>query len=209
MYYADIVDAAKSYADRNDVEVSDKIDTFIIMAESKINRVLRTYEQTHRISTATFEDREMYSLPDDYNGMRAIQFNTGQVDAEGSKPYALEYITPELMIQYQAEDRRDEFYYTVVAQQIQVHPTLPANGTLELLFYRKVPNLNSQHINNWCSENHPDIYVSGLCAEIELFVKNYEVAKLWNDRMVSAIQELTGSDIEKRWAGNSLTMRVE
>lgn len=208
MDYTEIVNAAKMYADRNDIEVTQSMDIFIIMAEARINRKLKTYEQTHRIFTATKDKQEFYALPEDYNGMRAIQFNTGLVDEQGSKAIPLEYVTPETIAEYQSMNKSN-YYYSVVAQQIQVHPTLPSGGTLELLFYRKVPSLNSQSKSNWCSENNPDIYISGLCAEIELFVKNYEASQLWDQRMSRAIKELSDNDYDNRWAGNPLQMRAE
>lgn len=211
MNYTELVAAAKSYADRNDIEVSDNIDTFIIMAESRINRVLRTYEQTHRIFTTTILGQEFYALPRDYNGMRVIQYNDGQVDGEGSKSHPMKMLSPEMMVEIQSKpaESLDDYYYTIVGQQIQVHPTLPASGTLEILFYRKVPTLSIVDQSNWCSENHPDIYLSGIIAEIELFVKNYDTAQMWDVRMTRAIKELHGSDIDKRWAGNPMVMRVE
>lgn len=211
MNYQELVDAAKAYADRQDIEVADNLDIFITMAEARINRVLRTYEQTHRIFTTTIFEQEFYALPEDYNGMRAIQYNDGLVDVPGTKSYTMAMISPELLVEKQqyTYEQLDQYYYAVIGQQIQVHPTLAPSGTLELLFYRKVPNLNNVNQANWCSENHPDIYLSGIIAEIELFVKNYETAQMWDTRMTRAIQELKSSDVDKRWAGNPMQMRVE
>lgn len=208
MDYTEIVSAAQMYADRQDFEVNQSIDIFILMAEARINRKLKTYEQTHRIFTSTKKDQEFYALPDDYNGMRAIQYNTGLVDEKGTKSISLEYVTPETLVDYQLE-QKGGYYYSIVGQQIQVHPILPTGGTLELLFYRKVPNLNSQSKSNWCSNTNPDIYISGLCAEIELFVKNYDASQLWDQRMSRAIKELSDNDFDNRWAGNPLQMRAE
>ena len=41
-----------------------------------------------------------------------------------------------------------------------------------------------------------------------MFVKNYDAAKLWDDRMTRAIEELRTNDINNRWSGNSMQMRV-
>jgi hypothetical protein len=58
------------------------------------------------------------------------------------------------------------------------------------------------------SQDYPDIYLSGVVAEIELFVKNYDAAGIWAQRLVMATQELDASDNTERWSGSSLVMRV-
>lgn len=211
MNYTELIDAARAYADRNDIEVDANINTFIIMAESRINRALKTAEQTHRVYTATIEGREFYSLPNEYNGMRVVHFNSGEVDVEGSQPVQMKYITPEHLVDYQERGVTDKYYYTILNKQIQVQPTLPEKGTIEMVFYRKVPPLVEAEPNdvNWLSEDAPDIYLSGICAEIELFVKNYEAAAVWKARMLEAIQELSDNDTEQRWTGNSLQIRID
>lgn len=207
MNYDELINAAKSYSDRTDVIQSAAI--FIVMAEARINRALKTQEQTHRIYTNTIDGQEIYLLPDDYNGMRTIQYNAGGVN-DGSKVVSMSYVTPERIIELQeSEYVEKELYYTIVNDSIQIHPTLPDGGTLELVFYRKVPNLSSSNSTNWLSDDHPDIYLSGLMTEIELFVKNHESAKLWDSRMTRAITELKDNDVSNRWTGSSLTMRVE
>lgn len=210
MTYDELVAAAKAYADRNDIEVSENIDIFILMAESRINRTLKVYNQTHRIYTTTKRNQEFYALPEDYNGMRAIQYNNAAVDGIGTDGWSLKLVTPEKLVELQSKPANyfDEYYYAIIGQQIQVHPTLPPSGTLEILFYRKVPNLNNVNKSNWCSETNPDIYLSGIIAEIELFVKNYDTAQLWDSRMSRSIQELSDDDVEKRWAGNPMQMRL-
>jgi hypothetical protein len=206
MVYEELIKAAAAYADRNDIEVNNSVGIFVLMAESRINRVLKTAGQTHRIYTQTIEGKEYYSLPSDYNGMRAIHFNTGPVDEDGSEPIQIHYRTPESMVDIQNSDT-DKYYYTIVAKQLQIINKLPSGGTIEMVFYRKVPSLGPERSTNWLIEDSPDIYLSGVCAEIELFVKNYDAATLWDERMSRAIQELDNSDVKNRWAGNSLVMR--
>lgn len=209
MTYQELVDAARAYADRQDIEVNDNFDVFITMAESRINRVLKTAKQSHRLYTRTIGNQEYYSLPPDYNGMRSIQFNTGAVDADGSKPINVYYVTPNMMSEKQQNDPMPNgYFYTIVGSQIQFHPTLPHGGTIEINHYRRMIHISKTNSTNWMTLDHPDIYLSGLLAEIELFVKNYDSAKLWDDRMTRSIEELRLDDEESIWAGNTLVMRT-
>ena len=77
-----------------------------------------------------------------------------------------------------------------------------------MVFYRKVPNLSVSNTENWASIDHPDIYISAITAEIELFVKNYDAATLWNSRLLSCIDEIDNNDVDNRWAGNTMTIKV-
>lgn len=208
MNYDEVKAMAQLYADRTDIDVVRNMDNFILMAEARMNRVLRVGEQTHRIYTNTVTDREYYTLPPEYNGMRVLQFNEGKVDA--SKVIKLEYVTPEALITLQAnDDNSGTIHYTVINNQIQLHQTLPGGGTLEIVFYRKVPRLTSTNPSNWMSNDHPDVYVSGVSAEIELFVKNYDASKLWDDRMSRGIEEIRENDIGNRWVGAPMAIRTE
>jgi hypothetical protein len=210
MNYSEIIAAAKLYADRLDAEVNISVPTFVLMAEARINRVLKIGEQTHRIYTKTIKDKEYYTLPPEYNGMRIVQFNSKGVDEKDSIPINLEYATPEHILDLQINpNSRSGNFYTIANNQIQVFPILAENGTLEMIFYRKVPNLSNVTPDNWMSIDNPDIYVSGICAEIELFVKNYEASSLWDNRMTRAIGELKNNDVDKRWTGSTLVMRIE
>ena len=209
MDYNQIVLAAKAYADRNDIEVNANIDNFILLAEAKINRVLKTAGQSKRVYTASLDYREFYTLPDEYNGMRTIHFNSGAVDSENSDTIQMFYITPEQVVDMQQRaEYGDKLYFTIINNQVQVVPCLPSGGTIEMVFYRKVPNLSATNTENWASIDHPDIYISAITAEIELFAKNYDAATLWNSRLLSCIDEIDNNDVDNRWAGNTMTIKV-
>lgn len=206
MNYTELVTAAKAYADRNDIEVTNNIDTFIIMAESRINRILKTREQSTRVYSPTITDQEYYTLPPDYSGMRNIQLNESD---PGSAVTAcpMYYISPEQFDTIRSSGRSGLFY-TIIAGQIQIYPLQETGLTLEIVYYQTVPNLNAVDTTNWLALNHPDIYLSGMLSEIEAFVKNYEVSKAWDSKMSRSIEELSQSDITETWSGSSMVTRV-
>jgi hypothetical protein len=207
MTYQELVDAAQAYADRYDLEVANNIDVFIIMAESRMNRVLKTRKQSARVYTPAVDDQEYYALPPDYAGMRDIQINS-DIPAADHSVSSFSYLSPE-----QLNNRRDQpsggkNYYTIIADQIQIYPKQSVGCVLEIIYFQKVPPLTSDNTENWMSQDYPDIYLSGVVAEIELFVKNYDAAGIWAQRLVMATQELDASDNTERWSGSSLVMRV-
>jgi len=207
MNYTELVDASKAYADRQDIEVSSNMDVFIAMGEGRINRLLKTREQSCRAYIITVDGQEYYSLPSDYVGMRNIQLNSGS-PASSHKVTPYHYTSPEHMDHIRQNVSSGKLYYTVIANQIHVYPCLASGQTIEIVYYQKVPMLTSSAVTNWLSINHPDAYLAAICAEISLFVKDYEVAQLWDVRLTRSIDELKDSDVEERWAGSSMTIRT-
>ena len=206
MNYEELVAASKAYADRNDIEVRDNADVFIKMAEARMNRVLKTRQQSNRAFTPTVEDRGFYALPPDYAGIRDIQINSGEPDE--SKSSSCTYLNPELFNIKSMSPSDGLIYYTIIADQFQIFPKQSAGKTIEIVYYQKVPPLTRVSKFNWMSLDHPDIYLAGIIAEIELFVMNYEAAGNWDARMIRAIEELDSSDNKERWGGSQLLMRI-
>lgn len=207
MNYVELVDAAKAYADRQDAEVSDNIGIFFFMAEARINRLLKTREQSTREYIATEDGEEYYDLPDDYAGMRNIQLDSDLPPSDHSvTPFS--YLQPEAMDHIRQREYGGILYYTVIANKIQVYPCISEGNYIELVYYQKVPPLSNNNKNNWISDHHPDIYLSGLCAEISVFVKDYVIGEAWDARMTRAIEELDMSDETERWSGSQLMIRT-
>lgn len=207
MNYSEIVAAAKAYADRSDTDVNDNIDVFIILTEARINRLLRTRKQSKRTTTPTVADAEYYSLPSDYRAMRDIQLNS-EPNTGAHSVQQFHLISPEQMNIQRGLPYAGKLYYLEIANQIQIYPCQDAGKEIELVYYQKVPNLTSINNTNWLSTDHPDIYLSGLCAEISLFAKHYDAADGWFDRLGSAIKDLDNSDAEDRWSGAAIVTRV-
>ena len=207
MNYDEIVASSKSYADRFDNEVSDNITTFITMAESKINRLLKTRKQSKRAYILAVENAEYYPLPPDYLGLRDIQFNSDLPENDHSVTQ-MHYVNPQQMNERRDYPYNGKIYYSIIGDQLHVFPKQDDGGCFEVVYYQRVPNLNELANTNWLSETYPDIYLSGIIAEIEYFAKNYEVANLWVDRMNIAISELDSSDVVERWSGEPLQVRI-
>ncbi|RLA60754.1 MAG: hypothetical protein DRQ89_12310 [Epsilonproteobacteria bacterium] len=209
MNYAQIVSLAVMYADREDIEVNSNVDNFILLTEARINRLLKTREQTGRIAAPTREDEEYYCLPNDYRGMRDIQLNSSLPNTE-HKVTQLHYLSPEQMNVQREKETQSRMYYTVIANKLQVWPRPPGGCSIEMIYYRELPNLREEEgfDSNWLSESHPDIYNAGITGEIETFAKNYEIADSWFKKLSTMVGELDYADDLERWAGQALVMRA-
>lgn len=207
MNYSELVATSQAYADRQDTEVAMNMDTFILMTEARVNRLLKTREQSCRIFAPTVEGQEYYSLPPDYIGMRDIQLD----DPLPTTTYTTQqftYLNPEQFNAVRGQPYTGCLYYTVIANQIQIYPIQDAGLAIELVYFQRVPPLTAANPDNWMATNHPDIYLAGMCAEISLFAKDYDTATGWFERLKLAVSELDNTDVQERWAGSSLVTRA-
>lgn len=206
MVYDEIVALALSYADREDEEVTSKIDSFIKIVEARVNRKLRVFDMSVRATLPLVEDQEYYGLPPDFGGLRDIEI----VASPDSGRQTLKYMSPEQLNNQQRASKtgqlQGQIYYTLVARQLQIFP--PRTGTLEIIYYQKLIPLTESAPDNWLSFNNPDGYIFGILTEISAFVKDKEATALWNGRYVDTIAEIELEDADNRWSGTALEVRV-
>lgn len=209
MDYEDIRTLSLSYADRQDKEVSDRIDNFLEVVESRINRALKVSSMSIRSTLDIIPAQEYYGLPSDFGGFRDIQINlAGSVDVEGRRK-TLKYLNPEQMNHRSNSGNAgfDQVYYTLAAQQLQISPPQD-EGLLEIIYYQKLVPLSVANPINWMSQFNPDGYIFGVLVEISSFVKDGEAASLWDRRFKEVIAEIEEDDGKARWSGTPLEVKL-
>jgi len=207
MNYTEVVNLALSYSDRSDAEVTDRMDDFLRMVESRVNRLLKTQDMAVRSLLQTIDEQEYYTLPSDYSGLRDIELRPSQNSRSRN---TLQYLSPEQLNNRSSmpDKGSSSVYYTIVAGQIQIMPPQPDGKILEIIYYRKLLPLNDAQPNNWLSDSNPDTYVMGLLVEISAFVKDAEAKILWDQRFKESIAEISLDDSDSRWAGTALQTRA-
>lgn len=201
MMYAVVIQSALDYADREDDEVIDKMDTFLRIVESRINKALEVGDMSVRSTITTIDGQEYYALPDDFGGLRDIEIKE---DADSTDRQTPEYLSPAQMNAH-AADTSGSVNYTIIANQIQIYP--PQDGSvLEIVYYQRLVGLDSTNTENWVSAANPDAYIFGLLVEISAFVKNVDALSIWEGRFKQSLSEITDKDRRIRWSGNPLTV---
>jgi hypothetical protein len=213
MNYSEIVALSLSYSDREDAEVSDRINDFIEITEARINRLLEVRKMATRSTITTVADQIYYGLPSNFSGLRDIEiYGTTTAPTSSDFRQTLQYVTPEQMNQRTATPAAStsaysQIYYTIVADQIQIHPAQDGR-TMEIVYYQNVPNLNVVDTTNWLTDSAPDAYVFGILTEINAFVKDAATSDLWNTRFLGVMNQLSQDDAKDRWSGQPLQMRA-
>lgn len=209
MNYTEVTELALSFADREDTETTSRIDKFLIMVESRINRTLKVLDMSARsvVDLVANPDQEYFQLPVDFGGLRDISINITD-----GKQTTLDYLNPEQMnnvISNQSTGGQDttKIYYTIIARQIQIWPK-QSTGNLEIVYFQKVPPLTTINSTNWVSDETPDAYIFGLLVEISSYTKDADAFSIWKGRFDEALGELTVDDEMVRWSGTPLTIKV-
>ena len=202
MNYAQIVDLALGYADRQDSEVTSRVDSFLRVTESRINRTLMTLDMSNRANTVMDSATEFYTLPTNYSVMRAIKVID---NTNSASRVTLLQVNPEQMANLVNNGETQFPCYTVISGNIQVQPFYDNTHSLEIDYFKTIPPLSSSITTNWLSDSNPDAYVFGLLVEINSFVKDGEASQLWDGRFQQAMSEITLNDAKSTWSGTSLT----
>lgn len=212
MNYAEITTLALSYADRQqDAEVSERMNDFLRMAESRINRAFRVRKMSVRATLNLVEDQAYYGLPSDFAGLRDIEiYDTSNINAKTT----LKYLTPEKMNALNASQtsipagENGFIGYTIIADQIQIAPTQDSTRVMEIVYYQNLRPLTSTNNENWVSIYVPDAYINGLMTEISAFTKDKEASMLWDQRFIASLNEIESTDDSDRWSGTPMEIRV-
>jgi hypothetical protein len=202
MNYSEIVNLALGYADRQDTEVTSRIDLFIKVTEARINRVLMTLDMSSRAKTPMDSTTEYYPLPTNYSVMRSIKVID---ETNSASRVTLLQVNPEQMANLINNGDTQLPCYTIISGNIHVQPFYDSTHSLEIDYFQTLPPLSSTTTTNWLSESNPDTYVFGILVEINSFIKDAESSTLWDNRFQQAMNEITLNDAKSTWSGTSLT----
>ena len=202
MNYADIVSLTLGYADRQDTEVTSRMDLFMRVTEARVNRVLMTLDMSNRAKTPMDSNTEYYSLPTNYSVMRSIKVID---NTNSASRVTLLQVNPEQMANIVNNGETQFPCYTIISGNIHVQPFYDDAHSLEIDYFQTLPPLSTNLTNNWLSDSNPDAYVFGLLVEINSFIKDGEATSLWDGRFQQAMSEITLNDAKSTWSGTSLT----
>lgn len=203
MNYTEIIDIALGYADRTDTEVTDRMDSFLRIVESRTNRPLNTQKMVSRVSIEAITGQEYYGLPADFDGLRDIEVK-GVSSGVSTTP---KYHSPEQM-NNRAGGTFSDIAYAIIDDQLQLQPA-QTDSFIELVYYQNLSELSAVAPTNWLSDLYPDCYIFGLLVEINAFVKDADTANMWDARFKESVAAIQSNDRDTRWSGTALQMRIE
>jgi len=208
MNYTEITTLAAGYADRKDIDLT-LADSFLRVVESRVNKNLKTQKMGSKTSIPIVDLQRVYALPVDFAGIRDLK------TVDGSRERTMHLVTPEYIttladspLNPSTDITTQSPYYAIIADNLEIYPPQKDTGTIEMVYYKKVPELTSLVPNNWLSDINPECYTFGLTAEISMWAKDYEAATAWDGRFTNSLNEIELDDIDTRWSGAPMVVRT-
>ena len=184
------------------------IPTFIRMAESRFNRVLRTKEMISRAKAVT--ENQYVPLPADWLMAKNVQRQT-----DGK---ALSYMTLEELDAYRFKITQGDIHpqgpehYTFVGDTLELapSPTEESPVTIEMAYYRKIPALSDDIVfsSNWLLAEHYDVYLYGSLIHSAPFLKEDARIPVWKELADAALMELNLAEASARTSGSTLKLGI-
>ena len=195
--YAELKTAIADFLNRDDM--STVVDTFIDLAEARIQREIRHYKMEE---TATLSASSRYTaLPADF--LQPIR-----IDVDGTKnplePASREFIQTR---RYYTDDASGSpRFYAITDSQLELYPSPGEATDINVLYYEKIPALSDSQTTNWLLTDAPDVYLYGSLVHTAPYLADDQRAQMWAAMYQSAVDELMLASQRTKWGG-PLNMR--
>jgi hypothetical protein len=192
----DLKDWIADEVDRPLSDISDKLDKWILMAESYYNRHLRTPDmEGEYLFTADAEDMP---LPSDYRGMRSIYI-------EGSPDRPLRaFGAASIRMEYDGTTSAYPAGYVLVSEGIRFVPPPSGEILLHMDYFKKIPSLSVVNPSNWLLEKHPDAYVAAILFHYYRWAQNLELAVAYKSMREELKDEINAASRRDRFGAGAL-----
>jgi len=196
--YADLQSEVGEWLQRSDL--SARIPVFIEMATARFNRELRTPEMEALVTTSA--DAEYTDLPSDFLQVRSIETNGDR----------MEYLAPEEFQTYVARTATPAVpVYTIADMSLRIYPAPTTDGTLTLkvLYYQRIPEMDSAGDTNWLLDAHPDAYLFGSLVEASGFLHDDPRMSVWDARLQQAMSLINKRARQMNQGAASMQIKVK
>jgi hypothetical protein len=194
--YNDLVTTVESYLARTDL--TSIIPTFVMLAQQRMTRDLRTREML-RVATTPTTDATV-ELPPDFLELRDIHF-------QGNPPITLEYQSPDLFFRNLLTSTSGKpYYYTLIDNELQFAPAVDSSYTLQMLYYAEPTFISTTQATNVFSLNYPDALLYATLAESEPYLMNDARIQVWATMYDRAIANIMNNDIGSKYPNTSLNV---
>lgn len=192
--YDSLVLNVSDYIARNDLE--DYYPTFIQLTENRLNSALKVPGMETE-TTLTLGVDGTVATPATYVEWIMVNWKA----APAGRVQRLRYVeanSPEFTHRFRPNGAPQ--YYTVAGGKIRTAPGRA--GTIDAVFYQRVPSLTPTAQTNWLIQKAPQLYLYGVIAEAYSFQKDEARASEWmknaDDRLKLFIEESSGVKVGRR-----------
>lgn len=205
--YSELQTAVANWLGRDDLTA--RIPEFIALAEAKMNRTLRCFQQEGR-STASVNlsntEPQFITLPTDFQMMKSLRLSgvTG-------KP-RLQYLTNSQLDDYRTgvnDQTGQPQFFSVFGTELELAPTPDSAYTLEMIYRANIPALTNTNTTNWLLTLAPDAYLYGALLEAAPYMRDSDQLQIWGSGFKSVIEDLNQLTQAAKFSAGPLAVYVQ
>jgi len=173
--YPELQSAVADWLNRSDLTA--RIPDFITLAETRINRDLRT--------------REQQVIPGDF-----LEFKSFRITDATGNAFELMLATPEQISEALTESSVSSTpqFVTIIGDQFQIWPAPSQSYVGTLAYVRKVPALSDAAPTNWLLTSAPDVYLYGSLMSAGPFLRDSEALVTFKTLFDEALEAIRVAD---------------
>ena len=198
--YAELKTSVGDWLNRTDLATA--ISDFVSLAESQIERQLRTRQMIVR-ATASI-GTEYSAVPADFLETKSLKLNTNPVTAlQFDTVDALDTLSNTTYLSSGKPLR-----FTIVGGQIRVLPIPDGEYTAELVYYAKLAKLSNTNTTNWLLTQAPDVYLYGSLLQAAPYLQDDARIPVWSSLYQAGLDQLQIADDRGSTSGGALMARA-
>ncbi len=182
--YNELAASVAAWLARDDL--TQRIPSFIALAEAAFNREFRVRAMEQRATAPTVAGQQYYAWPEDLLEVRYIRLT-------GDPPVVLTYLSPAQFVAREAEAGRPRFWSDIQAA-LALSPTPSGTSTVEIDYFRRLDLEAGGTDGNWLIRRHPDIYLYGTLMQAEPYLMNDPRAQTWAQLLNAAVEQMNRED---------------
>ena len=195
--FSDLKTTAADFLNRSDL--TSVLPTFILLTEAKVRRVLRGAVARATVTVSGYET----ALPSDFQEAVSL-YHAGPTY----------YFPIELLTTSNLSAKRGLIpesgvptYGAILNRSLLLTPTPTTSYDLSLDYYADLDALSDDNPTNWVLTDHPDVYLYGVLAEAEPYLKNDERVMLWREQFENGIAQIRVKYERQHFGANSPALR--
>jgi len=202
--YDNLVTAIADWLDRSDL--SDRVDTFIDIAEARHAREIRIREMLDTVTLTLKEGETEIELPENFLDFYALRVRVPNATTGRKYIPGIEELTVTQVAELSFLDRSWPRGFTV-HEVIEFTNPADRDYEVELLYYAQLPALSKDQQTNALLTKAGDVYLYAALAASAPFLLNDERVQMWEALYADARDGLNRSSRESR-RGGPLVSRV-
>lgn len=191
--YEDIKSKVGLWLNRSDLD--SRIPDFILLAEARLNRELRTLNQETYASFTT--DAAGYALPSNFRRLKRICIAS-------SPNQQLVQISGNVALERGDTVTGTPTAYWIDDRTIYFQPAPDGSTSFNMTYVARIEPLTSDNETNWVLDEHPDAYLIGALLEAAVYIRDEDAIAYLGPRFSDIIAAINLASRRDAWAGGPI-----